>query len=191
MPQLTNTQTLILTCARQHATHIALPLPNRLRGAAAKTVVAPLIERGYLCEVSADPRKPGALWGQRQDGTFTTLAITAAGLVAIGVEVAATQAAPAAQPKRCKRTKQSMLIDMLKQPEGANLAELTAAIGWQSHSLRGAISGGLKKRLGLTVLSETVEGRGRIYKIAPDTHAPSTPPLKQPPQNKAATERYQ
>ena len=40
------------------------------------------------------------------------------------------------------------------------------ATGWQPHSVRGAISGALKKKLGLAVTSEKVEGRGRVYRIA-------------------------
>ncbi len=45
------------------------------------------------------------------------------------------------------------------------IADLEKAIGWQAHSIRGAISGGLKKKLGLNVTSEKVEGRGRVYRI--------------------------
>ena len=43
--------------------------------------------------------------------------------------------------------------------------EIVEAIGWQPHSVSGAISGALKKKLGLTVESEVVEGRGRVYRI--------------------------
>jgi hypothetical protein len=39
------------------------------------------------------------------------------------------------------------------------------ATGWQAHSVRGAISGALKKKLKLKVASEVVEGRGRVYRI--------------------------
>ena len=39
------------------------------------------------------------------------------------------------------------------------------AIGWQSHSVRGAISFALKKKLGMTVVSAAEEGRGRVYRI--------------------------
>jgi hypothetical protein len=37
---------------------------------------------------------------------------------------------------------------------------------WQAHSIRGAMSGALKKKLGLKVESKKVEGRGRIYHVA-------------------------
>jgi len=59
-----------------------------------------------------------------------------------------------------------LLIEMLQAPDGATITEISEATGWQSHTIRGAISGALKKRLGLTITSEKVEGRGRAYKIA-------------------------
>ncbi len=62
-------------------------------------------------------------------------------------------------------TKQAILIELLSHPKGVTIAELEKAIGWQAHSIRGAISGGLKKKLGLNVTSEKVEGRGRVYRI--------------------------
>jgi len=43
--------------------------------------------------------------------------------------------------------------------------EAVAVLGWQAHSVRGAISGALKKKHGLTIQSERHDGRGRIYRI--------------------------
>ena len=63
-------------------------------------------------------------------------------------------------------TKQAILIEMLRRPDGATIEEMAARTGWQKHSVRGAISGTLKKKLGLSVTSETVEGRGRVYRIS-------------------------
>ncbi len=63
-------------------------------------------------------------------------------------------------------TKQACLIEMLSRPGAATLAELVVATGWQSHSVRGAISGTLKKKLGLAVTTEMVEGRCRVYRIS-------------------------
>ena len=64
-----------------------------------------------------------------------------------------------------KGTKQTLLIDLLKRKTGATIADLVKATGWQPHSVRGAISGALKKKLGLTVTSEPIEKRGRVYRI--------------------------
>jgi hypothetical protein len=62
-------------------------------------------------------------------------------------------------------TKLARMIEMLGRDGGATIPEIVKATGWQQHSVRGAISGTLKKKLALTVSSETVEGRGRIYRI--------------------------
>ena len=43
------------------------------------------------------------------------------------------------------------MIELLKRPEGATVEQIAAATGWQHHTIRGAISGALKKKLGLTV----------------------------------------
>jgi Protein of unknown function (DUF3489) len=62
-------------------------------------------------------------------------------------------------------TKQEMLIAMLRRPEGATVPEVVEAMGWLPHTVRGAIAGALKKRLGLQISSQKVEGRGRVYHI--------------------------
>jgi hypothetical protein len=56
------------------------------------------------------------------------------------------------------KTKQSQLIALLKSPNGATVQDLMKATGWQAHSIRGVISGVIKKRLGLTVISEKLDG---------------------------------
>ncbi len=48
-------------------------------------------------------------------------------------------------------TKQALMIDLLKRPEGATVEQIAEATGWQHHTIRGAISGALKKKLGLTI----------------------------------------
>ena len=75
---------------------------------------------------------------------------------------------PAVAPTRGKSregTKQAEMIALLRRREGGTIDEIVAATGWQKHTVRGAIAGALKKKLGLDVTSEKVEGRGRVYKI--------------------------
>jgi transposase len=48
-------------------------------------------------------------------------------------------------------TKEAQMIEMLKRPEGATVEQIAAATGWQHHTIRGAISGALKKKLGLII----------------------------------------
>jgi len=62
-------------------------------------------------------------------------------------------------------TKRAALVEMLRRPKGATIAEIVEATGWQAHTVRGAFAGALKKRLGLTLVSGKVEGRGRVYRI--------------------------
>ncbi len=167
MTKLTKTQTLILSRASQQDDRIALPLPDRLRGGAANKVIVPLIKRGLLDEVEADIRKGEPTWRKTGDGHGTTLVITDAGLVAIGIETETPQTDPAqSKPKLRTGTKQAMLIGILEAPDGATIAEIAKATNWLPHTIRGAMSGALKKRLGLTITSEKIEGRGRTYKIA-------------------------
>ncbi len=62
-------------------------------------------------------------------------------------------------------TKQAILIELLKRPKGATIEQMTAKTGWQAHSVRGAISGSLKKKLGLAVTSVKPEDGPRRYRI--------------------------
>ena len=61
------------------------------------------------------------------------------------------KAASADKPTPRTGTKQALMIELLKRPEGATVEQIAAATGWQHHTIRGAISGALKKKLGLTV----------------------------------------
>ncbi|OUS08007.1 hypothetical protein A9Q96_04760 [Rhodobacterales bacterium 52_120_T64] len=181
MTELTETQGRILNAASWRAGNLAMPLPKGLHGAVAKKVVGMMVERGLLEEVEANTKKHEPLWCETGDGQGTTLVATGAGLAAIGVDPVVVQAiaklrngpreiaAGTDEAKSAKKrdgTKQTQLIALVEAPTGASLEEIVAATGWQTHTVRGAISGTLKKKLGLAVISEKVEGRGRVYKIA-------------------------
>lgn len=187
MTKLSDTQALILSAAAQRPEHIALPLPESLRGGAAAKVVAAMIAKGLLQEVDADMRKGEPVWRETGDGHGTTLIATDVGLAAIGIEpenansepVGSTDApteGPAPEPpsqtdaapnRRIPRegTKQATLIAMLRTPDGATIAEIATALQWAPHTVRGMFAGILKKRLGLEVTSEKIEGRGRVYAL--------------------------
>ena len=64
------------------------------------------------------------------------------------------------------KTKQQACLDLLNRQEGATVEELQAATGWQQHSVRGFLSGAVKKKLGLTLLSEKPDVGPRRYHIA-------------------------
>lgn len=173
MTKLTDTQTLILTRASARPGNLALPLPEGLHGAAAKMAISRMIKLGWLEEVEANLRRNEPLWRETGDGHGTTLIATDAGLKAIGIDpvVIRTMAGLRdAKPETIAAaqrpgTKQAQLIAMLQAPDGATIAEIAEATNWQHHSIRGAISGSLKKKLGLTVSSEKLAERGRVYKL--------------------------
>jgi len=178
-----DTQSLILSRAATRPGNLALPLPEGLVGAAAKMVVGKMIARGWLEEVEANLRRGEPMWRETGDGHGTTLIATEAGLEAIGIEpvvasvvVSARRAKPelepvpddtdAAKPVAIRAgTKQAQIIAMLQRPEGATVAEMVEATGWLAHTVRGSISGALKKKLGLPIGAEKVEGRGTVYRI--------------------------
>ena len=57
------------------------------------------------------------------------------------------------------------MIGLLQRPEGATIDERASAMGGQRHTVRGLISGALKKKLGLDIVSEKTD-RGRYYRIS-------------------------
>jgi hypothetical protein len=129
-----------------------------------------MLAKGLLPEVDTDLRKGEAIWRKTGDGHGITLVATDAGLAATGIEpedatpapedatpapAGATDAPteepapdtptkPEAAPKtRMPRegTKPATLIAMLRAPDCATIEEITAATGWQSHMVRGAMAG--------------------------------------------------
>ncbi len=192
MPKLTDTQLVILSAGAQREDGAVLPLPKSLKikgGAVTKTLEG-LRKKGLLKEKPAARNATG--WREGEDGRRMMLVIAYAGLQAIGVDAdektskqsPSTKSQPKQRSRRAERkpsgskpkgktsppavrqgTKQALLIDLLKRKKGATIEELVEATGWQPHSVRGAISGALKKKLGLTVTSEPIEKRGRVYRI--------------------------
>ena len=75
----------------------------------------------------------------------------------------------ASDPDRPKKdnpgSKQSRIIAMLQSATGATIAVMMKATGWQQHSVRGFLTGVVRKRLKLELTSKKVDGT-RIYQIA-------------------------
>ena len=86
---------------------------------------------------------------------------------------AATKASPGKRaPKRAKvagtardGSKAAEVLELLKRPGGASMKELIKATGWQSHSVRGFLSGALRKKMGMTVTSTKADDGERTYSI--------------------------
>lgn len=172
MTKLSDTQLVILTAACQRDDRLVLPLPDRIKGGAAGKVVDSLAAKGLIEEV--DAKRDDPVWRKTGDGHGVTLVATDAAFQALGIE---PDSAPKAGKKPKDRTgdkparkmregsKQAQLIAMLGRAQGASIDEVVDALCWQPHTVRGAIAGALKKKLGLNVTSEKVDGRGRVYRI--------------------------
>lgn len=193
MPKLSDTQLIILSAACARENHRILPLPKSLKGGAAKKVIDALVAKGLVEEI--DALKGDPIWRDTDDGRHLTLVTTPTAEAALdGGKAEATPAAPqpgtkakpakgAAKPRTKGRkaagadcapatakirsgTKQAQLIAMLKRARGASIAEIAEALGWQHHTVRGAMAGALKKKLGLAIVSEPHDTRGRVYRIS-------------------------
>ncbi len=72
-----------------------------------------------------------------------------------------------AQPKEKTASKQDQVISLLRRQEGASIPEMSEVTGWAPHSVRGFMSGALKKRLKIDVISEKADNGERRYFVAP------------------------
>ena len=71
-----------------------------------------------------------------------------------------TRPALPALPAVDSPSKLETILALLARPEGASLAELVAATGWQAHSVRGALAGSLKRK-GHAIVSDKIDGERR------------------------------
>ena len=105
----------------------------------------------------------------------TTEADSAAAPAKRKAKAKAGKPGPGDKPTPRTGTKQAQMIELLKRPEGATVEQIAAATGWQHHTIRGAISGALKRKLGLTVEATRIrevgpnktgaKGSSTVYRI--------------------------
>ena len=120
--------------------------------AAAPATISSLIKKGFLISVP-------------KSGASSDLLITEAGRTILQLNSAPAETATPLAAQHRPTSKLGLMVELIGRGEGATLEELVAATGWQRHSVRGAISGAVKKQLGLVVTSERCE-RGRLYRLA-------------------------
>lgn len=180
--KLTPSQTLLLSAASNHPEQLLADFPAHLKGGALIKVLTSLGNAGLITPHS-----------KTAQGN-TCFAITAAGYEALGLTqrapitlarleavIANAQASADAdadadaegsvdfevKPVRTREgSKQATVIAMLKRTEGATIAQICEATGWQSHTVRGTMAGALKKKLALSITSTKEQGADRTYRAA-------------------------
>jgi hypothetical protein len=84
----------------------------------------------------------------------------------VSAETASTSATARKQASAAKpKTKLARLETLLRRPDGATIEQISKSLDWQAHSVRGAMSGALKKKQGLTIASEKTDDGRRVYRI--------------------------
>jgi hypothetical protein len=155
--KLSQAQSLLLRTAARRADGRVIP-PDTLRGRARVKVLSALLQRGWI-----EPADDGHV-------------MTDAGYAAIGQQrpVPKDDVQPMAAvddlqllesiPVR-PGTKLAALVMALLRPQGATSLQLMLATGWQPHTVRGAISGMLRKKLGLNVVLAHNDSGERVYRV--------------------------
>lgn len=155
--KLSPAQSLLLRTAARRADGRVIP-PGTLRGGARAKVLTSLLQRGWI-----EPADDGHV-------------MTDAGYAAIGQQrpmppddVQPLDTTDDLQllkgiPIR-PGTKLASLVMALHRPQGATSLQLMLATGWQPHTVRGAISGMLRKKLGLNVVLAHNDTGERVYRV--------------------------
>ena len=168
--KLTDTQTAILKAAAGRADGSIEPLPATLRGGARAKVIEGLLARGLVVDAGGH------------------ILLTDVGYAAVGkprpvpkgvqkmdVPDALTKREPIDALQKLEATSRTIrpgtrlvaIIDAMRNPGGVTIAQMMAAgTGWQAHTVRGAISGMVRKRLGYEVITEKGTDGQRTYRIA-------------------------
>lgn len=157
LPKLSPAQNLLLRTAARRADGRVIP-PGTMRGGALFKVLTALLQRGWI--------------GPAGDGHV----LTDAGYAAIGLQ----RPVPQDDVQRMDAigdlrllegipvrpgTKLAALVMALRRPQGATSQQLMMVTGWQPHTVRGVISGVLRKKLGLNVVLAHNESGERVYRV--------------------------
>jgi len=169
--QLSDAQAVILSAACAREDGAVFPVTTGLKGGAVGNVCKSLLKHRLIEEITATDLN--TVYRHDEERGPVTLRATPLAYSILGITDAPDtqnddQPEPKTTPQPVRRrsgTKQEALIRMLSAEGGATIDEIVAALDWQPHTARGAMSGALKKKLGLTITSEKVDGRGRCYRI--------------------------
>lgn len=152
-PSLSESQRMLLTLAVDNGGELRHDLETPLKGGPRLKVTQALEARGLIKPARAGYR------------------VTKAGFDVLGrsapkadVKTEAREAATKAPVSR-ENSKQAQVIALLKREQGATIAQICQATGWQPHTVRGTFAGTFKKRLGLALTSDKTAGGERVYRI--------------------------
>ena len=173
----------------------AVELPDNSKGAATQKAAARLLREGLVEEVQAGRDLPAWRRDASDQSVALlitalgkeTIGVTEEGTLAASpcvdereTPIAKTRSrrrpSEANRPRPGQKTntnagarrsgsKQTQVLAMLRRPKGMNVVAIMAATGWQKHSVRGFLAGAVKKKLGLTIVSEKPEAGPRRYRI--------------------------
>lgn len=158
--KLTDIQTAILKAAAGRPDVNIEPLPPTLRGGARTKVIKGLLARGLITESDGGHQLTDA--GYAAVGKLRPVP---KGVHKMDSPDALTRSEPIPRALR-PGTKLATIIDAMRNPDGATIAQMMAGTGWQAHSVRGAISGMVRKRLGYVVITEKSANGQRTYRVA-------------------------
>lgn len=176
--QLTPAQHAILAYALEHNVGKISWYPDNIKGGARQKVIDGLFKRAMITYDGTDwfvaaegydamgrqRPAPAPLVPDLDLDPATEAAVAAA--EATWANDGAKDGAKESKPRTRESSKQAEIVRMLQRPEGATIAQICDATGWQAHTVRGTFAGALKKKLGLTITSDKVKGAERVYRVA-------------------------
>ncbi|MFN3644767.1 MAG: DUF3489 domain-containing protein, partial [Gemmobacter sp.] len=147
--QLSDAQAVILSTACAREDGAVFPVTASLKGGAVGNVCKSLLKQGLIEEIAATDLN--TVWRHDEERGPITLRATPLAYSTLGITDEQTETpqaeTPSAPAQHRKGTKQATLIEMLRAEGGATIDEIVAETGWLSHTVRGAMSGALKKKL--------------------------------------------
>ena len=184
--KLTDTQRQVLEHAAAQPDGLIAWFPDNINGGARQKVIEGLLNRGLVtgsgmfdCCISADGY---VALGRDMPAPATThpdpeieAAVSAAEAQWVRSGAQESQAAAKqlrnggveGKPRPRANSKQATVIQMLRRPEGASIAQICETTGWLGHTTRGFLAGSVKKKLGLTLtLIKPEKGADRIYHLS-------------------------
>ncbi len=128
------------------------PREKSSKAAMAKTQESISLNSSDNDAAPVEPKVPDARGSQKRTGRNA------------GRQERGASASTAPEPM-AKVSKTDQLLKLLRRKRGAGIAELQEAAGWQAHSVRGFLSGHVKKKLGLEVIGEAGKDGIRRYRV--------------------------